>query len=96
MVDSALVWICVTAVCGLVCLAGTLREYVETGHPNYWGLGATSVAAGGIVELLAESGYVADSILSNSLRLLLFALALVFVVAAFRTHGTNWRLSTRS
>ncbi len=90
MVESALIWIGVTAVCGLLCLAGTLKGYAETKQFNYWGIAGTSVAASGVVELLVANNYVPDTLLSNILRLSLLLIGGAFIVVAYRTHGTDW------
>lgn len=93
MVDTALLWVALTATFGLFCLAGTLKRYVDTRSLDYWGVAGTSVAAGGVGELLVANGYVVETTASNLLRLLFLSLGGVFVVVALRTHGLDRRPS---
>jgi hypothetical protein len=92
MLDSALVWLGLAAACGLLCLGGAVKRYVEAGTLDYWGLAGASVAAGGVVELLDANGYVAATTPSSALGLSFSVVGLVFVAVALRTHGTDlWR-----
>lgn len=94
MVDTALLWVALTATFGLFCLAGALKRYADTTRLDYWGVAGTSVAAGGVGELLVANGHVVDSTASNLLRLLFLSLGGVFVVVALRTQGIGRRPSS--
>lgn len=89
MVDLALFWVGVAGLCGLLCLAGALKGYAETGTPNYWGIAGTSIAASGVVELLLTTDYVGETELVGVISVQLLLLGGVFTVVAYREHGVD-------
>ncbi|MDS0294012.1 hypothetical protein [Halogeometricum luteum] len=89
MADSAL-WIGLLILGGLLCLAGTVGQYIRTNELNYWGCSGTCTAAGGVVELLVSSNYLAESGFSDGVTWLFLLLGFVFIAVALRRHGLSW------
>lgn len=96
MVDPALLWIGLTGLFGLLCLAGALGRYTEANRLDYWGVAGASLAGGGVVELSVANGYLPRTELADVARLQLLLLGGVFAVVAYRKYGFARGRSTDS
>ena len=94
MADSALFWIGLVILGGLLCLAGTIGQYIQTNELNYWGCAGICHSAGGAVELLVSNDYLAESGLSDSITWLFLLLGFASIAVALRRHGFGWRNSS--